>query len=630
MTLSALLVQLLNGLAGASSLFLVSAGLSLIFGVTRIVNFAHGSLMMLGAYGAYSLISQFGSVGATPAGYWGAVALAVLLVAALGALLESLLLRRLYGAPELLQLLATFGIVLVVQDATLAAWGAEDLLGPRAPGLAGTVQVLNGAVPAYDLLLIIVGPLVLLGLWWLLAHTRFGVMVRAATENRVLTAALGINERVLFTSVFALGAGLAGLAGALQLPREPASLSMDLSIIADAFVVTVIGGLGSIPGAFVAALLIGLSKALCIALGTIDIGGLPIAFPKLTLVAEFLIMALVLIVRPQGLFGRAIDVAPRAAFTEHRATTGAPRRGTLFAGAALLVGAATLPLLAHEYTLVVVTDILVFALFGASLQLLLGSGGMISFGHACYFGLGAYAAALATRHGAPMVAAISIAPIAGFAGAMVFGWLCVRLSGVYLAMLSLSFAQIVWSIAQQWDEVTGGSNGLIGIWPSGWLAERSAYFEFTLASTALGLALLVWVTQTPFGYALRGARDSLARAQAIGIDVRRTQWLAFALAGTFAGLAGGLYAFSKGSIAPDTLAIPRSIDALLIVLLGGIEAIAGPLVGAATFTWLQDVLPRHTEYWRSVFGAIILLLVLAFPIGIGGLAARWLERLRRR
>jgi branched-chain amino acid transport system permease protein len=625
-TLSALLVQLLNGLAGASSLFLVSAGLSLIFGVTRIVNFAHGSLMMLGAYGAYSLIER---LGATPLGYWSAVALAALLVAMLGALLESTLLRRLYGTPELLQLLATFGIVLVIQDATLASWGAEELLGRRAPGLSGTVQILSSAVPAYDLLLIGAGPLVLVGLWWLLAHTRFGVLVRAATENRVMTAALGINERVLFTSVFALGAGLAGLAGALQLPREPASLGMDLSIIADAFVVTVIGGLGSIPGAFVAALLIGLSKALCIALGTVDVGGLSIAFPKLTLVAEFLIMACVLIVRPQGLFGRAPDAAA-AAPPEHRTRARPPRRGAILVGAALFACAAALPFVAQEYTLVIVADILVFALFGASLQLLLGSGGMISFGHACYFGLGAYATALATRHGAPMALAFFAAPVAGFAGAVAFGWLCVRLSGVYLAMLSLSFAQIVWSIAQQWDDITGGSNGLIGVWPSGWLAGRGAYFEFTLAFAAAGLALLIWITQTPFGYALRGARDSPLRAAAVGIDVRRTQWAAFALAGAFAGLAGGLYAFSKGSIAPDTLAIPRSIDALLIVLLGGIDALAGPLVGAAAFTWLQDVLPRHTEYWRSVFGAIILLLVLAFPMGVGGVAARMAGRVRRR
>jgi branched-chain amino acid transport system permease protein len=625
-TLSALLVQLLNGLAGASSLFLVSAGLSLIFGVTRIVNFAHGSLMMLGAYGAYSLIARFGS---TAAGYWTAVALATLLVALLGALLESTLLRRLYGTPELLQLLATFGIVLVVQDATLASWGAEDLLGPRAPGLKGTVEILGSAVPSYDLLLVAIGPLVLFGLWWMLARTRFGMLVRAATENRVMAAALGINERALFTAVFALGAGLAGLAGALQLPREPASLSMDLSIIADAFVVTVIGGLGSIPGAFIAALLIGLSKALCIALGTLQMGGVSIAFPKLTLVAEFLIMAAVLIARPQGLFGRTFDTAA-APETQYLARARPPRAGAILIGAVLFACAAVLPFIAQEYTLVIVDDILVFALFGASLQLLLGTGGMISFGHACYFGLGAYAAALATRHGAPMTLAFFAAPVAGFAGAAVFGWLCVRLSGVYLAMLSLSFAQIVWSVAQQWDDVTGGSNGIIGVWPSAPLASRATYFEFTLVFAAAGLALLIWIAQTPFGYALRGARDSPLRARAIGVNVRRTQWAAFAIAGAFAGLAGGLYAFSKGSIAPDTLAIPRSIDALLIVLLGGIDALAGPLVGAAAFTWLQDVLPRHTEYWRSIFGAIILVLVLAFPMGIGGLAAGMLMRARHR
>ena len=626
MTLSALLVQVLNGLASASSLFLVSAGLSLIFGVTRIVNFAHGSLMMLGAYAAYSLIERMGG---SPLGYWGAVAVATLLVAALGAFLESTLLRRLYGRPELLQLLATFGIVLVVQDATLAGWGAEDLLGPRAPGFSGVVDIAGSAVPAYDLLLIVVGPAVLLALWWLMARTRFGVLVRAATENRVLTAALGINERVLFTTVFALGAGLAGLAGALQLPREPASL-----------------GDGPLhhrrcfrrhgdrwPGIDPRCVCRGLDDrpfqgALHFA-GSVNVGGMTIAFPKLTLVAEFLIMAGVLINRPQGLFGRSTDAFTQAVATERPPRSNAPGRGAMIAGSFLFACAAALPLVAQDYTLVVVTDILVFALFAASLQLLLGSGGMILFGHACYFGLGAYAAALVMRHGLPMPVAFFAAPFAGVAGAVVFGWLCVRLSGVYLAMLTLSFAQIVWSIAQQWDSVTGGSNGLVGIWPTGWLAGRAAFFEFVLAFSAAALAFLVWVRATPFGYALRGARDSPLRAQAIGIDVRRMQWRAFALAGAFAGLAGGLYAFSKGSIAPDTLAIPRSIDGLLIVLLGGIDALAGPLLGAAAFTWLHDILTRHTEYWRSAFGCIILLLVLAFPMGIGGAAARLLDRFRR-
>ncbi|HVP89444.1 MAG TPA: branched-chain amino acid ABC transporter permease, partial [Casimicrobiaceae bacterium] len=230
MTLSAFLIQLVNGLAGASSLFLVAAGLTLIFGVTRIVNFAHGSLYMLGAYVAYSAIGRFG---ATIPGYWLAVLGAALLVGAIAALIEMLLLRRIYAAPELLQLIATFGVVLIVKDVTLALWGPEDLLGPRAAGLKGAIPIGSGLLPQYDALLIATGPAILALLWWLTRRTRWGVLVRAATENRTMVQALGVDQAWLFTSVFFLGASLAGLAGALQLPRESANLGMDLSVIAE-------------------------------------------------------------------------------------------------------------------------------------------------------------------------------------------------------------------------------------------------------------------------------------------------------------------------------------------------------------------------------------------------------------
>ena len=173
MTGSAIFVQFLNGLAGASSLFLVAAGLSLIFGVTRIVNFAHGSFYMLGLYLAYSLIEQFGH-GA--AGFWGGILVAALVVGFLGALVEVFLLRRLYASPELLQLLATFALVLVIQDFTLRAWGPEDLLGPRAPGLDGAVTIVGRQFPEYDLLLIVLGPLVLVALHLLLTRTRWGTL----------------------------------------------------------------------------------------------------------------------------------------------------------------------------------------------------------------------------------------------------------------------------------------------------------------------------------------------------------------------------------------------------------------------------------------------------------------------
>jgi len=251
---------------------------------------------------------------------------------------------------------------------------------------------------------------------------------------------------------------------------------------------------------------------------------------------------------------------------------------------------------------------------------------MTSFGHAAYLGLGAYAAGLLLkRAGWPMEAAIAAAPLAAAAGATLFGWFCVRLSGVYLAMLTLAVAQIAWSVAYQWDAVTGGSNGLVGVWPAEWLATRPAFYLFALAVCTAGVVLLRRAIFSPFGRALRAGRDSPLRAEAIGIDVRRVQWAAFVAAGTVAGLAGGLYAFSKGSISPDsTLAVSRSVDALVMVLLGGVHTLTGPLVGAAAFTWLQDAIARNTDYWRAILGAAILAIVLAFPQGIvGALRARF-------
>jgi branched-chain amino acid transport system permease protein len=622
---SGLLVQLLNGLAGASSLFLVAAGLSLIFGVTRIVNFAHGSFYMLGIFIAWSLARALG--GAT--GFWFAVPLAALLVGLLGAVVELLLLRRIYRAPELFQLLATFALVLVLQDAALWCWGPEDLLGPRAPGLSGAVDILGRQFPSYDLFLIGVAPAVLTLLWLLLKRTRWGILVRAATQDRDMAAALGVNQSLLFTSVFALGTALAGLGGALQLPREPAHLGLDLLTIGDAFVVVVIGGLGSLPGAYVAALLLGLIKALCIGLGTVEFGAFSFSFSKLSLVAEFLVMALVLVLRPWGLMGSAPSAGVAAVQPEAplRASGSAARWFTLAVFGALLL----LPLAERfPYALVLGIDLCTAALFAASLHFIMGPGGLHSFGHAAYFGLGAYGAAwLMLGLGLPMEAALLGAPLLAGLGALALGWFSVRLSGIYLAMLTLALAQILWAISYQWDAVTGGSNGLTGLWPAPWLADKSAFYLLALTLTALSAWLLRRLLFSPFGYALRAARDSAARAESIGLNVKRVQWLAFAIAGLFAGLAGALFAFSKGSIAPDSLAVGKSVDGLVMVLLGGVQTLAGPLVGAAAFTWLQDSIARSTEYWRALFGAVILLLVLLFPQGLVGSLSdfrRWLAR----
>ncbi|HYR35756.1 MAG TPA: ABC transporter permease [Burkholderiales bacterium] len=603
MSASAIVLQFLNGLAAASALFLLAAGLSLIFGVSRIVNFAHGSLYMLGMYLAVWLAPKMG--------YWASVPLSAIAVALAGATIEMLVLRRLYKAPELLQLLATFALVLLVRDFALWAWGPEDRLGPRAPGFADAVSIAGSRFPRYDLLLIALGPLVFGALHLLLTRTRWGTLVRAATQDREMAGALGVNQRWLFTGVFGLGALLAGLGGALAVPREPASLEVDLSAISDAFVVVVVGGLGSIPGAFLAALLIGEVKAFCIGLG----------YSKITLAIEFIVMAVVLVIRPWGLLGRP-TLAQRGPSVVEPPLGRLTRRGwAAFALATAVL--AVLPAASGEYTLIVLTDVFIFALFAVSLHFMMGPGGLVSFGHAAYFGLGAYGAALLLLRGhVAMEAALVLGPLLALVGALVFGWFCVRLSGVYLAMLTLAFAQIAWSVALQWDAVTGGSNGLIGVWPAEWLASKTAYYYMALLICAAATALLWRALDAPFVYTLRAARDSPLRAEAIGIDVRRTQWMAFAAAGTFAGIAGAVYAFSKGSISPEVLSVPRSVDALVMVLLGGVQTLTGPAWGAALFTWLEDSLSRDFDYWRAALGGVILVLVLAFPRGVAGYLRR--------
>jgi branched-chain amino acid transport system permease protein len=264
----------------------------------------------------------------------------------------------------------------------------------------------------------------------------------------------------------------------------------------------------------------------------------------------------------------------------------------------------------------------IYALAAMALNFLLGYTGVLSFGHAAYFGLGAYGAALLVKWlGFPMGAALAAAPLLAFAGALLFGWFAVRLSGVYLAMLTLAFAQIVWAAVFQWEGFTGGSNGVIGVWPPPPFDRSWVYFLLTLILAVIAVLLLRRFLFAPFGYAMRAGRDSALRAEAIGIDVKRVHWLGFAIAGCVCGIAGGLFAFAKGSISPETIHINRSIDGLVMVLLGGIQTLTGPIVGASVFATLQDTVMRQTEYWRALMGAIIIVLVLVFPQGIAGAVA---------
>jgi branched-chain amino acid transport system permease protein len=283
--------QALAGISNGMLLFLIAAGLSLIFGVLRIINFAHGALFMFGAFVAASIAGVVPE-GAGTAGFVAALIGATAALALLGAAIETGLLRRIYRAPHEFQLLVTFALVFIAGDAAKLIWGREDRSVPTPALFEGSTQALGVTFPTYRLFLIGAGVVVAIALWLVLNRTRWGIFVRAATQDRAMLGALGVNTRVLFTTVFATGAALAGLGGALAAPLVSVGPGLHVQVIIDAFVVVVIGGMGSVTGAFVASLLVGLVNAFGI-----------LAFPGLSVVLTFACMAVVLIVRPWGLFG---------------------------------------------------------------------------------------------------------------------------------------------------------------------------------------------------------------------------------------------------------------------------------------------------------------------------------------
>ncbi len=284
--------QFLGGLTTAMFLFLIASGLSLVFGVMRVLNFAHGSFYMIGAYLAWQAVHWLAPV---LNGVWPAVLAAATGVALLGAVIERLLLRHLYGREELYQLLFTYALVLILGDAAKAAWGTQQLSVSRPPLLAGGLDVFGTTLPAYNLFIMLLGPAIAIAAWLALTRTTAGRMVRAAALDREMLGALGANVGAIYTGMFVVSSFLAGLSGALVTPIESIVPGMDVEIIVEAFIVVVIGGMGSLWGTFWGSVIYGqvLSFGILIC-------------PGFSLFSVFALMAVILIVRPWGLFGRPL------------------------------------------------------------------------------------------------------------------------------------------------------------------------------------------------------------------------------------------------------------------------------------------------------------------------------------
>jgi branched-chain amino acid transport system permease protein len=606
----------LNGLAIASGLFIVSSGLSIIFGVSRITNFAHGSIYMLGAYIAHSIITWL-PIG--PFWFFAAILLAAIVTGAFGLLIEVTILRRLYDAPHHLQIIATFGVFLIVRDVVLYLWGPAQLMSPNIPEFMGATQIAGRRFPDYYFLMYAIS-LVILGLLWLLFHkTRWGLFLRAAIQDREMVAALGVNQKLLFSAVFVLGAMLAGFAGGLDLLRVSASLDMDVVLLIDAFAVVIIGGMGSIFGSFLAAIIVGL----LISTGTIY-------FRELALALVFVVMGVVLLIRPQGIFGRhagaKTDEHPEAEDVLRPASARAR-----YVWVAIAVFLASAPFWIGAYWTDSLTEIIILALFAWSFYMLAGACGVVSFGQAAFLALGIYAPALLFKYfNIGMVTGLLVAPVAACIGAALFGWISSRLTGLYFSMLTLAFAQILWAIGYQWTAVTNGELGIIGVFPAAWANDRRIFYFLALVLCAAAILAMRRMMFSPFGYSLRAGRDSQLRAEATGINVRRQKWIAFVIAGAASGLAGGLTPYHKAGAFPAFIDLHASIDVYVMGLLGGLGSLDGPILGAVVYRVSKNLLQTSFHYWSAIIGVMLILVALFMPRGINGLVRSILDRRARR
>jgi branched-chain amino acid transport system permease protein len=623
------LTQALNGLQYGLMLFLFSAGLTLVLGIMNLVNLAHGSLYMLGAMFAATFYAWTGSL------YLG-VLLAVPAVFAAGVVVEAVVARSLYRRDHLEQVLATFGLILVLNELARILWGDTPLNMPVPQALAGFVNILPGVIyPTYRLALIVMGLVVALLLYLLVARTRLGMLIRAGASNREMVEAVGVNIRLLFTVIFGLGAALAGLAGMAVGPIISVDPTMGDVVLILALVVIVIGGIGSIGGSFVAALIVGVVDAL----GRAFVPGLLISIlprnvadavgPALTSMLIYILMAAVLLLRPRGLIP-----APSAAASGGNG--GGVRQAPLFpkreivVAVALLAALALVPAIvgAQPFYLGLVARLMIFGIAALTLNLLVGFGGMVSFGHAAFLGIGAYVVGISVVNGVTGGLVHLLLVIAISAGvAFIIGALCLRTTGLHFLMITLAFAQLIFFIGVGLKQYGGndgfafhGHSSLAGVID---LAEPLNLYYFVWVVLGLSFLVIYRLVNSRFGLALQAARLNDRRVRALGLPSYRYRLTAFVIAGTMCGIAGGLLANLTQFVGPDYMNWAQSGDLLIMVIAGGLSSVIGPVLGAILYLLLQEILSAYTSHWPIIMGPILVLLVLFAREGVMGALGAW-------
>jgi len=609
----ALFGQLLVGLINGSFYAMLSLGLAVIFGLLNIVNFTHGAQYMLGGLAAYLLFNHAGI------GYWPALILAPLAVGLLGIVLERLFLRHLYRLDHLYGMLLTFGVTLILEGIVRWQYGSTGSPYPVPPSLSGAWDLGFMFMPVYRGWVVLASLIVCLGTWYVVEKTRLGAYLRAATENPKLTRAFGVNVPRMVMLMYGFGVALAALAGVMAAPIYQINANMGSEIIIVVFAVVVIGGMGSIKGAVVGGYLLGVAEGLT-----------KVFYPEASTTVVFIIMAVVLLVRPAGLFG-AVVTAPTPEAEGH-AAGGSGRSPALVRTLVLVALAAALvaPWLMYPVFLM---KVLCFALFACAFNLLMGYGGLLSFGHAAFYGGASYLAAHAMKAwGFDPLAAVLSGGLLGALLGLVFGFLAIRRQGIYFAMITLALAQMVYFFAVQ-AEFTGNDEGIQGV-PRGRLlgvvdlADPTAMYYFVLAFFVVCFAAIARIVDSPFGQVLKGIRDNEPRAISLGYEARHYKLVAFVLSAAFSGIAGALDALVFQLASLTNVHWTMSGHALLMTILGGVGTLTGPVVGAVIVAGMENYLAQLGAWVNVIHGVIFIVCVMLFRAGIVGEIAAW--RARRR
>lgn len=600
-----LLLQVMNGLALGVLYMLLASGLSVIFGITDILNFAHGALYTLGAYLAFTIIDATGS-------FIVALFLAPVGVAVIAAAIERSSLHYIYDRGPLYHVLLTFGLVLMITDAVQFVWG-------RGQQLISTPEILTGAVdfgvflyPKYRVFTIVAGTAIMLGTIALFRYTRFGLIVRAGAQDQKAVQLMGINMSRYFTLVFAFGSFLAAIAGVLATPFLNVNPSMGESILLISFIVVVIGGLGSVVGSIIAALIIGMVETLG-----------AVFFPQLSGFLVYLLMFGVLVVRPQGILG-SYEIREQTAKISFDETikpvelTDKRVLGAIGVFALLPLGTETL---FSPFVISLVSLMFIWGLFALSLDIVMGYVGLISFGHAAFFGMGGYIAALTAVHVSnSFLLVVLIAILVSAVVAWIIGALSMRLAGVYFAMITFAAAQILYQLSLTIPSITGGSDGmgipgieLLGLFQ---LSNGIALYYVALAVLVGAYYVAVRVLDSPFGRVLSAIRESERRASFLGYNTDKYKRRAFAISGAVGGLAGGLFVIHQTFVSPNSLYWVVSGDVLFAMIFGGTGTLFGPIVGGGVLVGLEHVLSSYIDEWRFVLGLLLVLTVMFAPRGL--------------